>query len=173
MSLNLEDVDTRCIADDSLPWLPFTPEAEFISVKLLSADPVRGEMIMVVRAPPGVDLPRHRNSCSTTIYTVQGRWKYREHDWVAGPGSLVLEPASVCHTTQILGDGTDDVVLFLLITGDMHLLDSNDKVIGVENWRTALSRYLDHCRDQGIEPRNITPQARGTDGSESRAAAWL
>ena len=156
MAMKLEDVDTRCIADDSLPWLPLTPHSELASVKLLSADPVRGELIMVLRAPPGIELPRHRTSCATTIYTVQGRWKYREHDWVAGPGSLVVEPASACHTPQTLGDGTDDAILFMLLSGDVQLLDAEGRVVGVENWRSAVRRYLDYCHANEIEPRNLT-----------------
>ena len=154
--MKLEDVGTRCIADDSLPWLPLTPHSELASVKLLSADPVRGELIVVLRAPPGIELPRHRTTCATTIYTVQGRWKYREHDWVAGPGSLVVEPASACHTPQVLGDGTDDAVLFMLLGGDVQLLDAEGRVVGVENWRSAMRRYLDYCSANEIEPRNLT-----------------
>jgi len=164
MAIKLEDVDTRCIADDSLPWLPLAPYADFASVKLLSADPVRGELILVLRAPPGIELPRHRTSGSTTIYTVQGRWKYREHDWVAGPGSLVIEPASVLHTPQMLGDGTDDVVVFLLVAGEMQLLDTENRVTGIENWRSAVGRYLEYCGANGIEPRDITAQGRSDHG---------
>ena len=37
MAIKLEDVDTRCIADDSLPWLPLAPYAELASVKLSRA----------------------------------------------------------------------------------------------------------------------------------------
>lgn len=155
MAMELEDVDTRCIADDSLPWLPLAPYAELVSVKLLSVDPVRGELILVLRAPPGIQLPRHRTSGSTTIYTVQGRWKYREHDWVAGPGSLVIEPASALHTPQMLGDGTDDVLMFLLVSGDVQWLDDDDRVTGVENWQSAVNRYLAYCSANDIAPREL------------------
>lgn len=166
--MTLEDVDTRCVNDDSLPWLPLMPHAGLAYVKLLSADPVRGELIMVLRAPPGIELPRHRTSCATTIYTVQGRWKYREHDWVAGPGSLVIEPASACHTPQILGDNTDDTILFILVGGDMQLLDAGDRIVCVENWRTAVSRYLDYCRANDLEPLNITAPATGVGSPDHR-----
>jgi len=171
MAMKLEDVDTRCIAEDSLPWLPLAPYAELVSVKLLSADPLRGEIILVLRAPPGIELPRHRTSGSTTIYTVQGRWKYREHDWVAGPGSLVIEPASACNTLLTLADGTDDVTMLLLVSGDVQLLDSDDRVVTVENWRTAVSRYLDYCHANEIEPRNLTQGGRTDDCRETRGAA--
>jgi hypothetical protein len=38
------------------------------------------------------------------------------------------------------------------------LLDADDRVVGIENWRTAMSRYLDFCRANDIEPRNLTSQ---------------
>ena len=47
--------------------------------------------------------------------TVQGRWKYLEHNWVAGPGSVVIETSTSRHTPQALADGTDDVII-----GQMH-----------------------------------------------------
>ena len=149
-------MDARCIDDDGLPWVPFVPYSELVSIKLYRADPVRGEVISVLRAPPGVELPRYHHAGTTTIYTVQGRWKYREHDWVAGPGSVVIETAATEHTRQALADGTDDVVLFTVTQGELLLLDDSGRVVGTENWRTAVDRYLDYCRAHGLEARDVT-----------------
>jgi len=162
MATHLRDIDTRCITDDSLPWIPLEPYAGRVCIKLLSADPVSGEVILVLRAPPGTELPRHRTSSSTTIYTVQGRWKYREHDWVAGPGSLVIEAASACNTPQVPADGTDDAILFMLVRGEVQLLDADGRVVASESWRTGVDRYLAYCRDNEIEPRDITTQGSGS-----------
>lgn len=158
MATHLRDIDTRCISDESVPWIPLEPYAGGVCIKLLSADPVSGEVILVLRAPPGTELPRHRTSSSTTIYTVQGRWRYREHDWVAGPGSLVIEPASACNTPQILADGTDDAILFMLVRGEVQLLDPAGHVVAFESWRTGIERYIAFCREHEIEPREITPR---------------
>ena len=158
MATHLRDIDTRCISDDSVPWIPLEPYAGRVCIKLLSADPVSGEVILVLRAPPGTELPRHRTSSSTTIYTVQGRWKYREHDWVAGPGSLVIEPASACNTPQILADGTDDAILFMLVRGEVQLLDPAGHVVASESWRTGIERYVAFCRANEIEPSELTPR---------------
>ena len=151
-----EPIDTSCIADESLPWMPFVPYSDRVSVKLYRADPVRGEVISVLRAPPGVELPRCHHAGTTTIYTLQGRWKYRENDWVAGPGSVVIEHPASRHTPQALPDGTDDVIMFMVTQGELLLLDDEDRVVGTENWRTAVDRYLDYCRANGIEPRDVT-----------------
>jgi quercetin dioxygenase-like cupin family protein len=149
-------IDTSIVNDETLPWMPFLPYSDLVSVKLYRADPVRGEVISVLRAPPGTELPRFHGSGTATIYTVQGRWKYREHDWVAGPGSVVIETAATEHTRQALADGTDDVVLFTVTQGELLLLDDEGRVVGTENWRTAVDRYLDYCRDHGLEPRDVT-----------------
>ncbi len=126
-------------------------------MKLLATDPLRGEVIFVLRTPPGIELPRHRTTGSTTIYTVQGRWKFREHDWVAGPGSLVIEPAASCLTPCVPGDGTDDAVTLVLATGDVQFLDDAGRILGVENWRSITNRYLAHCESLGLEPEAVLP----------------
>jgi quercetin dioxygenase-like cupin family protein len=154
--MSIEQLDTRCIADDSLPWMPYLPWSDLVSVKLYRVDPLRGEVISVVRAPPGVELPRYRHAGTATIYTIQGRWKYRERDWVAGPGSVVIESASAQHTPQSLADGTDDVIMFVVATGEHLLLDAAGRVVATENWRTAVDRYLEYCREHGLEPRDLT-----------------
>lgn len=155
----LAEVDTRIVTDDSRPWLSLRPYAELASIKLLATDPVRGEVIVVLRAPPGIELPRHRTTGSTTIYTVQGRWKFRERDWVAGPGSLVIEPADSCLTPCILGEGTDDAMMLILASGDVQFLDDAGHVLGVENWRTATDRHLEHCETLGLDPGTVLPSS--------------
>lgn len=120
MAMQPDDVDTRCIADDSLPWLPLTPHSSW-------------------------------------------------HP--SGPGSLVIEPASACHAPQVLGDGTDDAILFILIGGDVQLLDFAGQAIGVEDCRTAMSRYLACCRANDLVPRNVTAQACADECSEVRGLA--
>ena len=154
-----DPIDTSCIADETIPWMPFVPYSDLVSVKLYRADPARGEVISVVRAPPGVQLPRFHHAGTTTIYTVQGRWKYREHDWVAGPSSVVIEHPASQHTPQVLPDGTDDVIMFMVTQGELLVLDDQGKVVGSENWRTAIDRYLDYCAANGLEPRDVTGRA--------------
>ena len=151
------EVDTRIVTDEGRPWLSLRPYAELVSIKLLSTDPVRGEIIVVLRAPPGIELPRHRTTGSMTVYTMQGRWKYRERDWVAGPGSLVIAPADSCLTPCVLGEGADDAIMLVLASGDVQCLDDAGHVLGVENWRTATDRHLEHCEAHGLDPGTVLP----------------
>lgn len=161
MAIKFDGIDARYGADASLPWLPVAPHAGLAAVKLFAVDPAHGEVVTLLRASPGVELPTHRSTSPMTIYTLQGRWRYREHDWVAGPGSVVIEPAGALHTPQILPDGTDDALLLVVADGELQLLDADHRVVAVETWRTALDRYLDYCRTHDVTPRDLAPSATG------------
>lgn len=152
--MNYENIDTGCIDVESLPWVPFTPYSPDVLLKYIKLDSVRGEMIVLLKAPGDMQMPRHHHSGTVIVYTITGKWKYIEHDWVAGPGSVVFETASTEHTPQAMNEG--EVLALNIIVGELVYLDENNKVIAIENWKTAMQRYLAYCKDNGIEPRDIT-----------------
>ena len=92
-----EHVEASCISDESMPWMPLGL-APGVEVKFFKADPIRGEVIALLKAPADAKLPRHHHSGTVVVYTLKGKWKYKEHDWIAGPGSIVYETAA---STQI------------------------------------------------------------------------
>ena len=59
-------------------------------------------MIVMMKAPHDILLPRHHHSGTVIVYTLEGKWKYKEHDWVAGPGSIVYETASSTHKLEVV-----------------------------------------------------------------------
>jgi len=136
------------MTDDGSPWLPLAPYSDLVMLKILAVDPTRGRVVCLVRAPPGTELPRRRPSGSTLIYTLQGRWKYREHDWVAGPGSVVAEAHGDSLTAQALPDGTDDVMVLAIVDGEQQVIGEDGIVARVEDWRTALDRYTQDRSDR-------------------------
>lgn len=150
-----EQVHTSVINDESLPWVPFAPYTDQVFLKYFKLDPVRGEMIVLMKAPAGAELPKHHHSGTVIVYTVKGQWKYKEHDWVAGPGSIVFETAASSHTPQVIGTEGEIVVLNIVV-GDLVFLDENDKVLAIENWKTGMQRYMAYCKEAGIEPRDLT-----------------
>ena len=97
-----EHIDTAVIDGESLPWVPFTPYSENILLKYFKLDPIRGEWIVLMKAPIDMQLPRHHHTGTVMVYTLEGKWKYKEHDWVAGPGSLVYETAASTHTPEVV-----------------------------------------------------------------------
>lgn len=150
-----QHVQTSLIDDESLPWVPFTPYFDDVRLKYFKLDPVRGEMIVLVKVPAGGELPRHHSSGTAIVYTIEGRWKYKEHDWIAGPGSVVFETAASSHTPEAVGS-EGHVVVLNIVVGDLIFLDANGQVMAIENWKTGLQRYLAYCEQAGITPRDLT-----------------
>jgi hypothetical protein len=150
-----EQVETAVINGEDLPWVPFTPYADNVFLKYFKLDPIRGEFIVLMKVPGDLSLPKHHHSGTVVVYTIEGQWKYKDHDWVAGPGSLVFETAASVHTPErVSNDG--QVLTLVTVTGDLVFLDENDKVLAIENWKTSLQRYLAYCETHGIEPKDLT-----------------
>ncbi|PPE75315.1 cupin [Solimonas fluminis] len=150
-----ETVNTGLIDVESLPWVPFTPYSPDVLLKYIKLDPVRGEMVVLLKAPGGMQMPRHHHTGTVIVYTLSGQWKYREHDWVATPGSVVYETASTEHTPVAMPEG-GEVLALNIIVGELVYLDQEDRVIAIENWKTSMQRYLAYCQANGIEPQDLT-----------------
>lgn len=154
MSYYFQTIDTALIDADKLPWIPFVPYTDKAFLKLLKVDPVRGEWVVLLKLPAGMDLPRHHHSGTVHVYTLEGAWKYKEHDWIARPGSFVFETAATSHTPLALDEG--DVVVFNIVQGDWILLDDSDRVLAIENWKTMMKRYTDYCEANATLPVDVS-----------------
>ncbi|MDD2047558.1 2,4'-dihydroxyacetophenone dioxygenase family protein [Pseudomonas putida] len=153
-----EHVDTAVIDAETLPWVPFTPYAENVLLKYFKLDPIRGEWIVMMKAPIDMQLPKHHHTGTVMVYTIEGRWKYKEHDWIAGPGSIVYETAASTHTPEVVSTGSADgyVLTLVHVTGDLAFLDGNDNIVALENWKSGLHRYLAYCEQHDITPKDLT-----------------
>lgn len=152
-----EHVDTAVIDGDSLPWVPLTPYSDEILLKYFKLDPIRGEWIVMMKAPMSAQLPKHHHTGTVMVYTIEGKWKYKEHDWVAGPGSIVYETAASTHTFEVVAEGESGYVTTLVtVTGDLLFLDDKGNIVALENWKTSLQRYLAYCEKHGIKPKDLT-----------------
>jgi 2,4'-dihydroxyacetophenone dioxygenase len=151
------EVATTCLHDDATPWMPLSSKQPDIEIKYFRIDPVRGEFICSLRMQPGVNLPAHHHTGTVIVYTLQGAWKYREHDWIARPGSVVFETAASRHTPETLADA-GEVITFNIVSGELLFLDPDGQLIATENWRTAAHRYLKFCERNGMTPRDLSSQ---------------
>ncbi|SAK85794.1 cupin [Caballeronia calidae] len=153
-----QQVDTAVIDGESLPWVPFTPYSDDVLLKYFKLDPIRGEIIVLMKAPKTMQLPKHHHSGTVVVYTLEGQWKYKEHDWIAGPGSVVFETAASCHTPEVVSTAEEGGYMLTLVSvmGDLVFVDENDKVMAIENWKTAMQRYLAYCEKHDIAPRDLT-----------------
>ena len=48
------------------------------------------------------------------------------------------------------------MVILVQMTGDLVFLDDNNNVVAMENWKTAMQRYLAYCEEHDIKPKDLT-----------------
>src|SRR5262249_8412797 len=72
------------------PWIPGEPG---ILNRFLLIDLKNNSFVTLVKCAPGSGIALHFHTAAVVGFTLQGMWKYREHDWIARPGSFVYEPA--------------------------------------------------------------------------------
>jgi len=148
-----EQVGVSHITDAATPWVPWEI-AEGVFLKLFKVDPVHGLMVLAMKTPAGVQLGRHRHTGFVQLYTVQGDWKYAEHDWTARPGDVVYETADSIHSFVSLPG--DEVIAFVVLNGSLEFLDDEDNVLWRENWRTAVERQRRYCEANGIACQDVS-----------------
>lgn len=157
MTFFSDNVGAAMIDVDALPWVPFLPYSEELQLKLIKLNPINGEWTSLLKVPAGMVMPKHHHAGTVHVYTIQGSWRYLEHDWIARPGSFVFETAASSHTP--VAEPGEDVITLNIVVGDWNVLDENDNVLAVENWKSMLKRYVDFCAAQGITPVDITSMA--------------
>jgi 2,4'-dihydroxyacetophenone dioxygenase len=122
------------------PWQALDKSLPGVLVKYLRIDQRNNETVSLVSIPLGSCLPRHRHSGPVIVYTVQGRWRYLEHDWVAERGSFVQEAAGSCHTPEVLDCQGIGAIALNWVRGDLQIMSRNGNVVGLENADTACQR---------------------------------
>src|SRR5579875_3665731 len=96
------NVASDYIVDDAEGvWIPYE-NGTFN--KFVMFDLARNHFAVILRCEPGSGIAYHYHTGPVLGYTLRGRWKYREHDWTAGPGTVVYEPCAEAHTLQVIGD---------------------------------------------------------------------
>ena len=142
------------LADEGLPWHPFTPYSDEVMLKIFHVDPVRGEVIGMLKLPAGMSLATHNHYGRVLVYTVSGSWRYLEHDWISKPGDFVYEVAHAQHTP--VAEPGEDVVIFFDLEGALEFLDENGDSVALETSKTFMDRYDSYCAEHGIEPVDLT-----------------
>jgi 2,4'-dihydroxyacetophenone dioxygenase len=147
-------IDTVHISGRSTPWIPFTPINDKILLKYFKIDPITGEVVLLIKTAKGEGAHIHRHTGTVMVYTLSGRWKYDQHDWVAEAGDFVFEPSESAHSFTNLSDDDNGMAL-VVSTGELHFLNEDGTITHIETWRTALTRYRDYCSDNQVPEINL------------------
>jgi 2,4'-dihydroxyacetophenone dioxygenase len=99
---------------------------EGVSFRSLRLDLERNEWVVVATFAPGAGVPLHYHTGPAEVYTLQGRWMYKEHpDQQQTPGSYLYEPGGSVHTLYAPADNTEDTIIFVRVSGTNVNFDEN------------------------------------------------
>jgi hypothetical protein len=73
MSNNLYKSTAHYIPDEGNVWVPWD-EASGSEIKLCKLNPSTGEMVVMIKTPPGKTLTKHFHPGTVALYTIQGHW---------------------------------------------------------------------------------------------------
>jgi len=117
---------TACRASEQ-PWASCTDE---IKAKVLSVDEARNAVEVLFKIDKGYRSERHRHTCETTAYVIEGRIKNETTGVEFGPGDFCYQPYNDEHVEHFV----EDTIVYATYRGDQNKLvefyDENGKVCG-------------------------------------------
>jgi hypothetical protein len=139
---------------EDLPWAVIERDWGSYEMKLVRCSPVRNTYTNLVRWPAGLVLPKHLHMSGVHSYTFRGSWRYREHGWVATPGSYVYEPNGTVHTLEVL----DDVEALFVVEGSMIWYGPDDALAKYQDASDILEDVTKGLAARGVELPSIVVQ---------------
>ena len=126
MEARAVETPTSLVPHEHLPWAEIGPGVE---MKMLRRGQADGVYTMLNRFEPGFVAPTHLHLGDVHAYTIQGRWHYREYDWVAAAGDYVFEPSGSVHTLIIPEDNTEPTIALFTIANGIEIYDDNGDIL--------------------------------------------
>ena len=89
-----------------------------IHIQPLRLDLEKGEWVFLATMAPGCELPLHYHTGAAQVWTIQGRWEYKEYpNQPQVAGSYLHEPGGSVHTFFCPADNTEDTIALAWIEG--------------------------------------------------------
>ena len=80
---------------------------------------------------------------------LEGSWYYKEHDWVARPGSYLYENPGAVHTLMV--DDPKGMKTLFCLNGALEFLDDKGRVADTLDVFWFVDHYVSHCRKHGLK----------------------
>lgn len=91
---------------------------EGIHFKPLRLDLERNEWVVLATFAPGAEIQIHYHTGPAEVYTLQGRWEYKEYpNQPQTPGCYLYEPGGSVHTFFAPAENTEDTIIFVRVAG--------------------------------------------------------
>lgn len=145
--------------EDGRHWIPY---ADGVWLQPCHFNVTSGGFSVVLKALPGAALGVHYHTGTVRGFTIRGRWRYLEHDWIAGPGTFIYEPAGEAHTLVITDDSPEPAVVFFAAEGGLLFLDKqvDGGFAAYEDGFTLLELSRKYYREAGLDVRELDALVR-------------
>jgi quercetin dioxygenase-like cupin family protein len=138
-----------------------------VHIKPLRLDAERGEWVVLATLEPGATLPIHYHTGVVQVWTIQGRWYYREYlDQPQVAGSYLYELGGSVHTFFCPEDNTEDTVAVAWIEGAAINFNEDGTLHSIMD-ATSIQHSVDKAvAEQGLGP---VPYIRGGSAGPNRS----
>lgn len=133
------------VSEDESPYVPFV---ENVFIRHLAFDVRNNLYVNVLWVKKNGMLGRHRHRGRIFACTMAGSWRYLEYDWVATPGSFVMESPGAVHT--LVSDDPNGMKTMFFLNGSLDFVDENDNLIQTLDVFWFVNHYVSYCKEQGI-----------------------
>jgi 2,4'-dihydroxyacetophenone dioxygenase len=140
------------LVGDEREWVPQSPTVSF---KPLILSVSQGFYINILRVRSSGVLSRHRHTGPVHAFTLRGKWRYLEHDWVATAGDYAFEPPGETHTLVVPDDVQEMATLFH-VTGGYIYVDPFGVALGYEDVFTKLEHAVRHYDAVGLGKGHVS-----------------
>jgi quercetin dioxygenase-like cupin family protein len=151
-----EIVVADALSADPRAWVPQTADVSFLPLCLSLSQGFYVNLLRVRRA--GV-LSRHYHAQPVHGWVLKGRWRYREHDWEATPGTYVFEPPGEVHTLEVPGD-VDEMITLFHVAGALIYVDDAGRPCGHDDAFTKHAAAAAHYAANGLGAGALASRVR-------------
>ena len=117
---------TSCMASEQ-PWVQC---ADGFQIKVLCVDEARHTAEALFKVAPGHNAGRHKHTCETSVYVLEGRIRNLTTGVEFGPGDYCYQPYNDVHEEEVV----EELIAFVNYRGDqdkfVEFYDENGEVCG-------------------------------------------
>ena len=145
----------QAIDVNTIPWVPTFEGSDAVYFKPIRFDLTTGNWVHISKFKVGKGNTRHKHTGGPVFaYTLKGRWRYLEREWVAKEGTVVFEPPGDIHTLVV--DGEEDMITLFSLSGVIQYFDEKGNVTLNDDMFYRMKRYHDYCEQNNIPIKNLT-----------------
>jgi quercetin dioxygenase-like cupin family protein len=142
-----ETAATEHVRLDDIPFAELKRPWGTTYMQLINVDLHTNTFVNIIKWPKGVQLATHHHTGPVHAYTMKGRWRYLEYDWVAEENSYVHEPPGTNHTLRV----EEDTTAMFVTQGAFIYFDEQGEITSYSDAGVILRDVTAALKEQGLE----------------------